>query len=113
MPENTYPHVIVKCDVSSKKEVAAAYEQIKAKTGKIDIDRITTGVTASQRSNISIIKEIIKELEGQIGKQIPSDDIILKAKDKGMDPEKAESLLDVLKKEGVIFTPRAGFISRI
>ena len=86
---------------------------VDPETGKIDIDRITTGVTASQRSNISIIKEIIKELEGQIGKQIPSDDIILKAKDKGMDPEKAESLLDVLKKEGVIFTPRAGFISRI
>ena len=82
-------------------------------TGKIDIDRITTGVSASQRSNISVIKEIIKDLEGQIGKQIPVDDILLKVKEKGMDPEKAEDILDVLKKEGVIFTPRAGFISRI
>ncbi|MGV8086644.1 MAG: minichromosome maintenance protein MCM [Candidatus Woesearchaeota archaeon] len=82
-------------------------------TGKIDIDRITTGVSASQRSNISIVKEIIKDLEAQIGKQIPIDDILLKVKEKGMDPEKAEDILDVLKKEGVIFTPRAGFISRI
>jgi replicative DNA helicase Mcm len=82
-------------------------------TGKIDVDRIATGVSASQRSNISIVKDIIKELEGIIGKQIPVDDILLKAKDKGMDPDKAEDILDILKKEGVIFAPRAGFISRI
>jgi replicative DNA helicase Mcm len=86
---------------------------VDPETGKIDIDRITTGVTASQRSNLSVVKEIIKELEGLIGKQIPVDDILLKAKDRGMDSEKAEDILDVLKKEGVIFAPRAGFISRI
>jgi replicative DNA helicase Mcm len=86
---------------------------VDPETGKIDIDRITTGVSASQRSNISVVKEIIKELEGLIGKQVPLDDVLLRAKEKGMDPEKAEDIIDVLKKEGVIFTPRAGFISRI
>jgi len=86
---------------------------VDPETGKIDIDRITTGVTASQRGNIHVIKDIIKELEGLIGKQIPLDDVLLKAKEKGMDPEKAEDIVDALKKEGVIFTPRAGFISRI
>jgi len=86
---------------------------VDPETGKIDIDRITTGVTASQRSHINTIKDIIKELEGQIGKQIPVDDIILKAKEKGMDPEKAEDIIDSLRKEGVVFSPRAGFISRI
>jgi len=86
---------------------------VDPETGKIDIDRITTGIPASQRSNISIIKEIIRELEGQIGKQIPMDDVLLKSKEKGMDPDKAEEILDMLKKEGVIFAPRAGFISRI
>jgi len=86
---------------------------VDPETGKIDIDRITTGIPASQRSNISIVKEIIRDLEAQIGKQIPADDILLKAKEKGMDPDKAEEILDMLKKEGVIFAPRAGFISRI
>jgi len=86
---------------------------VDPETGKIDIDRITTGVTASQRSHINTIKDIIKELEAQIGKQIPVDDIILKAKEKGMDPEKAEDIIDSLRKEGVVFSPRAGFISRI
>jgi len=86
---------------------------VDPETGKIDIDRITTGVSASQRSHISVVKEIIKELEGLIGKQIPVDDILLRVKEKGMDTEKAEDIIDILKKEGVIFTPRAGFISRI
>ena len=86
---------------------------VDPETGKIDIDRITTGITASQRSNINTVKDIIKELEGQIGKQIPLDDILLKAKEKGMDPDKAEDIIDSLRKEGVIFAPRPGFISRI
>lgn len=86
---------------------------VDPETGKIDIDRITTGITASQRSTISMIKEIIHELEGQIGKQIPLDDIIMKAKDKGIDQEKAEEIIDRLKKSGDIFAPKSNFISRL
>ena len=86
---------------------------VDPETGKIDIDRITSGISASQRGTISVIKEIIHELEVQIGKQIPVDDIILKAKEKGLDQEKVEDTLDKLKKTGDIFTPRANFISRI
>ncbi|MFA5796728.1 MAG: minichromosome maintenance protein MCM [Candidatus Woesearchaeota archaeon] len=86
---------------------------VDPETGKLDIDRITTGITASQRSTISTVKEIILELETQIGKQIPVDDIIMKAKDRGMDQEKTEEILDRLRKAGDIFSPKSGFISRI
>jgi replicative DNA helicase Mcm len=86
---------------------------VDPETGKIDIDRISTGVPASQRGNISMVKDIIKELEGLIGKQIPVDDILLRAKERGMDQEKAEDIIDVLRKEGVVFAPRPGFISRL
>ncbi|MGV8150480.1 MAG: minichromosome maintenance protein MCM [Candidatus Woesearchaeota archaeon] len=86
---------------------------IDPETGKLDIDRITTGITASQRGTISIIKEIIHELEGQIGKQIPVDDIVMKAKDKGLDQEKTEEILERLKKAGDIFAPRPNFVSRL
>jgi replicative DNA helicase Mcm len=86
---------------------------VDPETGKIDIDRLTTGITASQRSTISIIKEIIHELEQQIGKQIPVDDIVMKAKEKGLDQEKVEDVLDKLKKSGDIFSPQANFITRI
>lgn len=86
---------------------------VDPETGKLDIDRITTGITASQRGTISTIKEIIHDLEGQIGKQIPVDDIVMRAKDKGIDQEKTEEILDRLKKAGDIFAPRSNFISRL
>ncbi len=86
---------------------------VDPETGKIDIDRIATGISASQRSTISLIKEIIHELETQIGKQIPVDDIVMKAKDKGLDEEKTEEILDRLRKAGDIFSPKSGFISRL
>lgn len=86
---------------------------VDPETGKIDIDRITTGITASQRGIIATIKEIIHDLEGQIGKQIPIDDIVARAKDKGIDQDKTEEILDRLKKAGDIFAPRPNFISRL
>jgi replicative DNA helicase Mcm len=82
-------------------------------TGKIDIDRITTGISASQRSHISLVKDIIVELEGKIGKTIPIEDIIQEAKNKGIDAETAEEVIEKLKRAGDIFEPRHGFLSRI
>ncbi|MAE43022.1 hypothetical protein CMO93_04575 [Candidatus Woesearchaeota archaeon] len=82
-------------------------------TGKIDIDRITTGISASQRSHIFIIKEIITELESKLGKTIPIDDIIEEAKNKDIAEEKVEEAIEKLKRVGEIFEPRRGFISKI
>ncbi len=86
---------------------------VDPETGKLDIDRITTGISASQRSHISEIKVIINELEGLIGKQIPVDDIIARAKDKGIDQEKTEEVLDKLKRAGDVFSPKVGTISKL
>lgn len=49
---------------------------IDPETGQIDIDRISTGITSSERSKIMQLKEIIDDLENQIGKTIPIDDLI-------------------------------------
>ncbi len=82
-------------------------------TGKIDIDRIATGISASQRSHIIIIKEIISDLEGKVGKTIPIDDIIEESKNKGISEEKVEEVLERLKRVGEVFEPRRGFLSKI
>ena len=82
-------------------------------TGQIDIDRIATGISASQRSHISQIKEIISDLESKVGKTIPIDDIIEEAKDKGIAEEKVEEVLEKLKRVGEIYEPRNGFLSKI
>ena len=81
-------------------------------TGKIDIDRITTGITATERSRISSIKQTMTELEAQFGKQIPKDDLIQALEDKGMSKEKIESELVRLKKNGEIFEPRHGVLQK-
>jgi len=82
-------------------------------TGQIDIDRIATGISASQRNYISQIKEIINALESKLGKTIPIDDIIEEGKIKGITEEKIEETLEKLKREGEVFEPRRGFLSKI
>jgi len=82
-------------------------------TGKIDIDRIATGVSASARSHIITVKEIINELGSKIGKTIPIDDVVAAAKEKGVSEDKVEEALEKLKRTGDLFEPRHGFISKI
>ncbi len=82
-------------------------------TGKIDIDRIATGISASTRSHISNVREIIAELESKIGKTIPIDDIVSEAEARGISAENVEEAIEKLKRSGDLFEPRRGFISKI
>ncbi|MEM4261299.1 MAG: minichromosome maintenance protein MCM, partial [Candidatus Woesearchaeota archaeon] len=82
-------------------------------TGKIDIDRISTGISASQRSSIAVIKEIIVELENALGKIIPIDAIINEAKAKNISEEKTEEVLEKLRHAGDLFSPKQGYLSRL
>jgi replicative DNA helicase Mcm len=82
-------------------------------TGKIDIDTIFTGTTSSQRGGISAIKEIINELEKVLGKAIPLEDIEREAGIKGIDKDKANEIIEKLRKTGDIYSPRHGIISKI
>lgn len=82
-------------------------------TGKIDIDTIATGITASQRSEIAVIREIITELEKILGKNIPVEDILREAELRGVERERVEEILEKLKRSGDVFSPKHGIISRI
>lgn len=82
-------------------------------TGKIDIDRIATGITATQRSNIIQVKEVISELENRVGRVIPIEDILREASEKGIGSDKVEETIEKLKRSGDIFEPRRGFIQKI
>ena len=82
-------------------------------TGQIDIDRITTGISTSQRSKIITIKEIIKTLEEKFGKKIPLDEIIAEASNKGIDESSVEESIEKLKRDGEIFEPIRNMISRV
>jgi len=82
-------------------------------TGEFDIDRISTGVTASQRNKIHVIKEIINELEEKTGKVIPLDEIIESAKLKKISEADAEEIIEKLKRSGDLFEPKRNWISKI
>jgi replicative DNA helicase Mcm len=82
-------------------------------TGKIDIDRIATGVSASARNNILVVKEIISSLEDKVGKTVPIDDVIEEAKQRGIPQDKVEEVIDKLKRSGDIFEPKQGSINRL
>jgi len=86
---------------------------VDPETGKIDIDRITTGVPATERVKISNIKEIITELEGRFGKVIPIEEIVKEAQAAGIKEDKVEETIEKLKRSGDIFEPRRGHISRM
>ena len=82
-------------------------------TGQIDIDRISTGVSASERGQIVKVRDLIIELEGKLGKLIPIEDLISEAKEKGISEDKVLESIEKLKRSGDLYEPRRSFISKI
>jgi replicative DNA helicase Mcm len=82
-------------------------------TKSFDIDIISTGVPASERSRIHVIREIINDLEDKIGKTIPITEILDVAKSKNINESQVEEILERLKREGEVFEPQRGIISKL
>ena len=83
-------------------------------TGKIDIDRLSSQITATQRSSISVIKEIINALEEKLqSKIIPIEQVLEAAQQKNLPQEKVEEVLEKLRRSGDIFEPKRGFVQRL
>ncbi|MFC1454874.1 minichromosome maintenance protein MCM [Candidatus Undinarchaeota archaeon] len=81
-------------------------------TGKIDIDRIETGISSAQRSRIHVVFDILTELEEKLGKRIPMDEIFREAKERGIDQRDMESLVSKLKEKGDLFEPQPGYVQK-
>jgi replicative DNA helicase Mcm len=83
-------------------------------TGKFDIDRISSGVTATERGNIVLIKEIITELETKEGdKTISIENILVESSSRGIKEDKVLEVIEKLKRSGDIYEPKKGHISKI
>ena len=83
-------------------------------TGQIDIDRISTGISTSERKKIISVREIISELEKKLGgKMIPIEDVVMESKEKGIAEDKVNESIEKLKRSGDIYEPRHGFVSRV
>jgi replicative DNA helicase Mcm len=81
-------------------------------TGKIDIDRITTGIGASQRNRIAVIREIIDDLENKLGKTIPIEELLREASAKGIDERDIEEVLERLRGAEIYLSQKEGLYKR-
>ncbi len=82
-------------------------------TQELDIDRVMSGTTTSQRSKIYEVMDLIKSLEKSFGKDIPIEEIMSEAKNRKIDELKAEEIIDKMIRNGELFKPRHGIIRRI
>jgi len=78
----------------------------------IDIDKITLGRTASQRNKVFIVRDIITELEGRMGKLIPVEEIEKELENKLNKDEIGDAITE-LEKHSLIFRPRRGYVQRM
>jgi replicative DNA helicase Mcm len=79
-------------------------------TNKIDIDRVESGITTKQRSRIRELLEIIDSLVKEAGHEVLVEDVVAEAESRGI--ERAEETIERLKREGMIFEPKPGFVRR-
>jgi len=82
------------------------------KTGQLDIDKITTGVTQSQRNEYKLIQKIIDNLEIN-NPDITLEDILEEAKKHSIKDSDVKVVLNKLKQEGIIFEPRQGIYKKL
>jgi len=82
---------------------------IDPETGKLDIDFAISGVSATQRDRIAVIKNIVKELENSSAWGAPEEEILERAEKSGIPKEKARDTLERLKEKGELYSPRYGY----
>ena len=79
-------------------------------TGKIDIDRLVSKMSASQRSSSDIIIKAIRDMEAEGTSTVNRDALIQRAVSMGLPRERAEEVIEKLLAEGILYSPREGKI---
>ena len=85
---------------------------IDPKTGQLDADRLTSGITQSSRNEYKIIRGIIDTLEIK-SPDININEIIEEGKKNTLKETDIIRVLDKLKQEGAIFEPRKGIYKKL
>lgn len=85
---------------------------IDMSTGKIDIDIIMTGKPKSLRDKLQAVIGVIVDLSKQMG--MAEEEAVYEAleKDYGISRSEAVSLIEQLRRDGTIYSPRHGFLKK-
>ncbi|MFB6213723.1 MAG: minichromosome maintenance protein MCM [Candidatus Nanohaloarchaea archaeon] len=85
---------------------------VDPETGDYDIDMIESGVSSSQRNRLQTMKQIIRS-EGGDDSAVEVDSVIEAAEDQGLDRDKAEEIIQRMKREGDLWEPQPGHIQQV
>ncbi len=82
-------------------------------TGMVDIDKIESGTSSSQRNKIRIILDAVDTLTKEIGKIIPIEDVLSAAENEGITEVDAMEVIERLKKEGQLIEPKYKHLQKV
>ncbi|WEL23686.1 minichromosome maintenance protein MCM [Candidatus Nanohalovita haloferacivicina] len=85
---------------------------VDPETGEFDIDRIESGVSSSQRNRVQTIKHIIDKVSGS-DDSAAIEDVLDEAEEEGIGRDKAEEVIENLKRDGELFEPKQGQVQKI
>ncbi len=77
-----------------------------------DIDKIYTGMTASKRNKVLIVRETITGLKERLGELIPIEEIEKELEDK-LTRDEIDYAINELIKNSVIYQPRQGYVQKL
>jgi replicative DNA helicase Mcm len=86
---------------------------IDPESGQMDVDWIVSGTTKTKRDRARTIKEIIMDLEKEHGDKVPITEIYEVATEEGIDQEKAEEIIEVMKRDGFLFSRGMGVVGLV
>jgi len=86
---------------------------IDPESGQMDVDWIVAGTTKTKRDRARTIKEIITDLEKEHGDKVPIEEIYEVATEEGIEQEEAEEIIEVMKRDGVLFSRGMGVVGLV
>ncbi|MBI3413214.1 MAG: minichromosome maintenance protein MCM [Candidatus Aenigmarchaeota archaeon] len=82
-------------------------------TGLIDIDKIESGTSSSQRNKILAILDIVDSLTKEIGKVIPIEDVLAAAGNEGINESDTMEVIERLKRDGQLMEPKYKHLQKV
>ncbi len=82
-------------------------------TGKIDIDRLVSTMSAAQRSSSDIILKVMKDMESEGSSTVSEEELLSRVEALGISKERAEEVIKKLLDEGILFIPTHGKYRRV
>ncbi|MFW9868905.1 MAG: minichromosome maintenance protein MCM [Candidatus Thorarchaeota archaeon] len=79
-------------------------------TGRIDIDRQVSKMSAEQRSSSDIIIKALRDMESEGTSTVNIDALIQRTVSMGLSRERAEKVIEKLLNDGILYSPREGKI---